>query len=76
MDNLIEEDKFNENSKLNKSNNTIYLIHYQNGSKVQLSFWTLKSISCDNYLIKHSSMTEKGSSGALIFNISNQKVKI
>ena len=56
-------------------NSPIYNISYQNGEKVYVSYGLTKTIKEDqNFIIKHLCITESGSSGSPILNLSNHKV--
>ena len=53
--------------------NSIYLLHYPHGTKVEFSFGKIKNIE-ENNIIKHLCQTEAGSSGSPILNLLNFKV--
>lgn len=53
----------------------IYNISYQNGEKVCVSYGITKSFKVDeDFIIQHFCITESGSSGSPILNLSNHKV--
>ena len=66
------------NSNLNYVGKSIYIIHYPNNfeeEKVAVSYGLLKKIFDDKkYNFIHYSATDFGSSGAPIFNLSNNKI--
>ena len=55
------------------ANNPIYNISYQNGEKVYASFGLTKNFQ-DDFIIRHLCITESGSSGSPLLNLSNHKV--
>ena len=56
-------------------NRTIYILQYPNNERVSVSYGIIKDINLlNNYDICHLCCTEKGSSGAPILNLSNNKL--
>ena len=53
--------------------NPVYNISYQNGEKVYASYGLTKDFQND-FIIRHLCMTESGSSGSPLLNLSNHKV--
>ena len=53
---------------------SIYLMHYPNGKKVELSDGKIQGMYEDNFTFEHSCTTQRGSSGGPIINLLNHKV--
>ena len=70
----LDENIYKENPNETYSNKSIYILHYENGKVVKYSIGIIKSISEDNYTIKHLCTTNIGSSGGPIINLTNFKV--
>ena len=54
-------------------NNPVYNISYQNGEKVHASYGLTKDFE-EDFIIRHLCITESGSSGSPLLNLSNHKV--
>ena len=54
-------------------NKSIYLLHYELGDKIEVSFGSIKNIK-EDFTINHACSTDKGSSGGPIINSLNYKV--
>ena len=52
----------------------IYLLHYPHGKTIKYSYGYITKINNKDYNIKYNCLTEKGSSGAPIINLSNYKI--
>ena len=76
IDDCLYKDDNLLNETYKKAN--IYLIHYPNIIKFdlepKLTFGEIKGIAEDNYNLKHSCLTDVGSSGCPIFNSNNYKI--
>ena len=70
----LDDNIFDQNKLMSYFQNTVYLLHYPNGNKVEYSTGKIKSIALDNYEIGHFCESEEGSSGAPIINLANFKV--
>ena len=64
---------FNNNSEKGYSEQSIYILHYPNGSEASVSFGYGLSYN-DEYNISHKCNTQMGSSGAPILNLLTNKV--
>ena len=70
----IEEEVFKGKLINDLIENSICLLHYQNGERAKISFGTIKGISEDNIEIRHNCGTETGSSGGPLLNFMNFKL--
>ena len=69
----LDENIFNNNSEYLYEDDSIYVLHYPNGSKASVSFGNgIKTFN--NFDIKHKCNTGTGSSGAPILNLSTNKI--
>jgi V8-like Glu-specific endopeptidase len=70
VDENIYKDDLNEKYQ----NESVYIIHYENGKKAKYSLGIIRNISDDKININHNCATEEGSSGSPIINLQNYGV--
>ena len=70
----IDDEILKEKPKNNFIENSICLLHYQNGERAKISFGTIKGISEDKWDILHNCGSETGSSGGPLINFLNLKL--
>ena len=68
----LDDNLFKDETRLFFEGKSIYSIQYQKGDNAVVSYGLMNRI--DNYDIKHTCNTTKGSSGSPILNLSNNKV--
>ena len=68
----LDDNLFKDNTKLFFEQKSIYTIQYPNGNNVVVSYGLANNI--DDFNIKHTCNTTKGSSGSPILNLSNNKL--
>lgn len=80
-DNIKIDSFLDVDENINKSNpndtykeQSVYILHYEEGKNMKYSIGIIKSISEDNFNIRHLCSTKVGSSGGPIINLFNYKV--
>ena len=80
-DNIKIDSFLDIDENINKSNpndtykdQSVYILHYEEGKNMKYSIGIIKSISEDNFNIRHLCSTKVGSSGGPIINLFNYKV--
>ena len=68
----LDDNLFQDNIEINYKNKSIYILHYQNGKEVKVSYGLLNNIDKSNII--HNCIIDNGSPGSPILNLKSNKV--